>query len=241
MPVDLQKTVVIHAHGLVAVKSSNVVVQLLSKKLDFAKVETIQFIPGNRIRVTFTCLEYRNTILDRKTLQIYDVHVLNITASDDPITTVYVHYLPDEVGDAGVCLAVLPFGSVHSISSQRFAGFKNISTGTRIMRMSLDQRIPFQCNIQGYPCWVWYVGQPLKCTICGGAHKAADCPDRNRCKRCKQPGDFARHCKNAWGTTPQVPPEAGPSSHLSCVPWFCPFMWLYCAFPAHCSLCSFLA
>ena len=128
-------------------KSSNVVVQLLSKKFDFSKVKTIQFIPNGRIRVTFNSLEYRNIILGRKTLQIDDVHVLNITASDDPVTTVYVHYLPDEAGDMGLRLALLPFGTVHDITYQRFAGFKKISTGTRIVRMSINQHIPFQCNI----------------------------------------------------------------------------------------------
>ena len=205
MPVQQPKTVVIHAHGMVAAKSSNVMVQMLSKKLDFSKVKTIQFIPGGRIRVTFTSLEYRNTILNRKTLQIDDVHFLNITASDDPVTTVYVHYLPDEAGDVGIRLALQPFGTVHGISYQHFAGFNNISTGTKIVRMSLNQHIPFQCNIQGYPCRVWYVGQPLRCTICNGAHKAADCPDRNKCKRCKQPGHFAKDCKNTWGTSAQTP------------------------------------
>ena len=53
MPVEQPKTVVIHAHGMVAHKSSNVIVQMLSKKLDFSKVKTIQFIPGGRIRVIF--------------------------------------------------------------------------------------------------------------------------------------------------------------------------------------------
>ena len=207
MPVEQPRTVVIHAHGMVAHKSSNVIVQMLSKKLDFSKVKTIQFIPSGRIRVTFKSLEYRNVILERKTLQIDDVHFLNITASDDPVTTVYVHYLPDEAGDVGIRLALLPFGTVHDISYQRFAGFKNNATGTRIVRMSLNHHIPFQCNIQGYPCRVWYVGQPLKCTICSGAHKAADCPDRNKCKRCKQPGHFARDCQNAWGTTTQAQPD----------------------------------
>lgn len=202
MPVAQPNTVVIHAYGMVAAKSSNVVVQLLSKKLDFSKVRTIQFIPGGRIRVTFSSQEYRNTILEQKTLCIDGVHILNITASDSPITNVYVHYLPDEAGDVGIRLAFLPFGTVHEITYQHFAGFKNIKTGTRIVRMSLDQHIPFQCNINGYHCRVWYVGQPLKCTICQGAHKAADCPDRNKCKRCHQAGHFARDCKNAWNTFP---------------------------------------
>ena len=144
MPVQKPRTVVIHAHGMVAHKSWNVIVQMLSKKLDFSKVKTIQFVPGGRIRVTFTSLEYRNVILDRKTLQIDDVHFLNITASDDPVTTVYVHYLPDEAGDVGIRLVLKLFGTVHDITYQRFAGFKNISTGTRIVRMSLNQHIPFQ-------------------------------------------------------------------------------------------------
>ena len=208
MPVDQPRTVVIHAHGMVAAKSSNVVAQMLSKKLDFSKVRHIQFIPGGRIRVTLSSVEYRNDILNRKTIQIDDVHFLNVTASDSPVTNVYVHYLPVEAGDVGLRLALLPFGTVHEITLQRFAGFKDISTGTRIVRMSLDHHIPFQCNIQGYPCRVWYAGQPLKCTICKGAHKAADCPDRNKCSH--QPGHFAKDCKNAWGTTPQAPIPPGP-------------------------------
>jgi len=210
MPVEQPRTVVIHAHGMVAAKSSNVIVQMLSKKLDFSKVRSIQFVPGGRIRVTFSCLEYRNIILNRKTLLIDDLHHLNITESDDPVTNVYVHYLPVEAGDIGLRLALSPFGKIVGITHQNFSGFKDIQTGTRIVRMSLHQHIPFQCNIQGYPCRVWYVGQPLKCTICGGAHKAADCPDRNKCRRCHQGGHFAKDCKNAWGTTPQARQVTGP-------------------------------
>ena len=205
MTVSQPKTVVIHAHGMVAAMSTNVVVQMLSNKLDFKRVSSIQFIPNGRIRVTCTSVEYRNIILAKKSLRIDDLHELQITESDSPVTTVYVHYLPPEAGDVGIRLMFAPFGKVLSVTNQHFSGFKQISTGTRIVRMTLEHHIPFQCNIQGYPCRIWYAGQPLKCTICKGAHKAADCPDRNKCKRCHQSGHFAKDCKNAWGTTPQAP------------------------------------
>ena len=65
MPVQQPRMVITHVHGMVAHKSSNVIVQMLSKKLEFSKVKTIQFIPGGRIRMTFTSLEYRNIFLDR--------------------------------------------------------------------------------------------------------------------------------------------------------------------------------
>jgi len=90
-------------------------------------------------------------------------------------------YLPVEAGDIGICLALSPFGRILEVTHQHFAGFKNITTGTHIVRVSLQQHIPFHCNIQGYPCHLLYSGQPLKCTICNGMRKAADCPNKNKC------------------------------------------------------------
>lgn len=135
MSVEQPRTVVIHAHGMVAAKSSNVIVQMLSKKLDFKKVRTIQFIPGGRIRVTFSSVEYRDAVLAQKSIQIDNLHQLDITESDVPITNVYVHYLPTEAGDTGSRLALLPFGKVMGITHQRFSGFKDIGRGTCIVRM----------------------------------------------------------------------------------------------------------
>ena len=116
MPVPQPKTVVIHAHGMVAAMSTNVIVQLLSKKLDFKRVQSIQFIPNGRIRVTFTSTEYRNAILGNKVLWLDDLHELQVTESDSPVTSVYVHYLPVEAGNTGIRLALAPFGKVLDIS-----------------------------------------------------------------------------------------------------------------------------
>ena len=142
MSVEQPKTMVIHAHGMVTARSSNVIVQMLSKKLNFEKVHSIQFVPGGRVRVTFSCLEYGNAILGNKTLQIDDLHHLDVTD---------VHYLPVEVGNAGIRLSLLPFGKVVGISHQHFSGFKEIATGMRIVRMCIHQHILFHCNIQGFP------------------------------------------------------------------------------------------
>ena len=111
MPVDQLRTVVFHAHGMVVAKLSNVIVQLLSKKLDFSKVRHTQFIPGGRIRGTFWSVEYHNDSLNQKTLQIDDLHALYVTASDSLVTRVYVHYFPVKAGDVGLHLALLPYHS----------------------------------------------------------------------------------------------------------------------------------
>lgn len=67
------------------------------------------------------------------------------------------------------------FGQVTSISHQVFPSQRDISTGTHIVKMSLNQHVPFEMTITGYPCQIWYRGQPVKCVICNGAHKAGEC------------------------------------------------------------------
>ena len=77
MPVAQPKTLVIHAHGMVAAMSSNVIMRMLSKKLDFHRVQSVKFIPGGHIHVTLTSAAYHDAILADKVLCIDNVHELN--------------------------------------------------------------------------------------------------------------------------------------------------------------------
>ena len=208
-------TVVLHCYGFTAYKSQNVIVGLITKKLK--NLKSIQFIPGGRIRVTFKTVEARNDLLTAGTICLDGIHHFEVTESDAPSISVFVHYLPMEAGEDAIKLALRPFGEVTSLSHQVFPSHRDISTGTRIVKMSLNQHIPFEMTIMGYPCRVWYRGQPVKCVICKGAHKAAECPDKNKCRRCHQPGHVAKDCTNAWGTVPPnpnppVPPRDVPTN-----------------------------
>lgn len=42
----------------------------------------------------------------------------------------------------------------------------------------------------------------MKCVICKGAHKAAECPDKKKCHCCHRAGLLAEDCTNAWGAAP---------------------------------------
>ena len=201
--VDQRQTAVIHAHGMVAHVSSNVMVDKLSKLIDFKSVESIQFVPGGRIRVAFSSCDLRDAFIAQKVI-IIDNHHLDITESDAPLTSIYLHYLPYEATENVVRDALRPYGKVVDIRHQNFSGCRNIHTGTCIVRMALgNHHIPFDLSIKSFPCCVWYKGQPITCNICKGSHKAADCPLKDKCRRCHQAGHFARNKKNAWAAPPQ--------------------------------------
>lgn len=116
--------VVIHAHGLVGHKSINVCVQLLSKKLDFTCVHTVQFIPGGHIRVNFLFIKYRNEILCPGMIDIDGHHILEVTESDSPLTSVYVHYYTPEASDDYLHLMLHLFGRMVDITHQRHETFR---------------------------------------------------------------------------------------------------------------------
>ena len=127
---------------------------------------------------------------------------------------VYVHYYPFEAPDADIRGVLSKFGQIKGLRYQSFPGYSNVKTGSRIVRMVIEREIPSQQSIRGYPCRVWYKGQPIRCNICReGGHLAASCPNKGLRRRCKEPGHSAGHFTKAWSTTQvSVPAVAGPSS-----------------------------
>ena len=79
-----------------------------------------------------------------------------------------------------------------------FPRYSNVKTGSRIVRMVVEREISSQQSIRGYPCRVWYKGQPIRCNICREVrHLAASCPKKGLCRRCKEPGHTAGQCTKA--------------------------------------------
>ena len=145
---------------------------------------------------------------------VIESHECTIRATGPPQVDVYVHYYPFETPDADIRGALSKFGQIKGLRYQTFPGYPDVKTGSRIIKMVVEKEIPSQLSIQGFPCRVWYRGQPVRCNIC---HMATSSPNKGLCRRCKEPGHTAGQCVKAWNTAqtyvPAVTrPPAAPES-----------------------------
>ena len=182
---------------------------LLGKFLTVLKpddVSCIQFVPKRYARITFKTFAVRQAVL-QSGITIESSRLTVFEA--DPVTIeVSVEHLPFEVVDQDLCDALSPFGEVHSVRLQNYAD-SNVLTGTRVLSMSLTSDIPVNVRVLRYPCRVLYRGQPRPCSICrSDGHRASGCLLRGKCRRCLQPGHFARDCvAEASEPDPSFDPE----------------------------------
>lgn len=110
---------------------------------------------------------------------------------DPTIRFVHLHHCSIEVPNGIVAGALSAFGTVLDQFSC-FAG-PTVRNGSRVVKMSLQEEIPTRLFVLRYPCRVWYRSQV--CNICSSSeHRAASCPLRDLCLKCRQHGHFARDC-----------------------------------------------
>lgn len=193
--------------GTLSVDVANYIHQFFEGKFT---VKSIQQRPGRVARVTFEEPEARVAVEELQRIELNGVSCPVVVPQPPPprYSNVFVYLYPYESSDQPIADFCGHYGDVDSVRFQHWTNLPDIATGTRIVRMVRRGHIPRFVIINGYRCKVWYKGQPLKCDICSGDHKAASCPHKGKCIRCGEKGHFARNCQNAWGNA--APAEAAP-------------------------------
>ena len=185
------------------VKHEDVVVKLMAK-LSTDDVQCIQFMPNGYVRVTFTSMEARSEALLSGIF--YDCLRLRVFEAQPAVFNVYVH-LPFEVSDRALEEVLCDYGVIHNATEQTYPD-SPIFNGTRIVKMTITSPIPVNLRVLRFPCRVFYKDQSMSCYICKKSHRAAECPLRDVCRRCRQPGHFAKDCTNVPVPAPAAPPSA---------------------------------
>ena len=211
---NIKKTIAIDLSPLSPDLSRQDLVRILVNKFENVTIKAIQFVPVKLVHVTF---------VDSATREIY-AHVENIILNGiscrvlgvgPQARTVFVYHYPFEEDDNCLKLALGPFGKVLEVCHQHHVGFNSVCTGTRLVKMVREHPIRRNLDVGGYCVKVWYVGQPLECDICSRGHISRDCPVRDKCRKCLEPGHVARNCPNpprAWEAVNHGPNTGGVSS-----------------------------
>ncbi|XP_044165183.1 serine/arginine-rich splicing factor RS2Z33-like [Acropora millepora] len=160
-----------------------------------ASVQSIQFVPGKNVQITFKDSKNKESIEKHEYITINDVRCA-VVGGGPRVQNVLIHHYPFEEDNHRLWIALSSFGEVRDIQYQHYPDLCSISTGTRVVKMVRNSPIPRSLDVGGYMCKTWYVGQPVECDICQGGHVSKNCPLKGKCRRCLESGHMARDCKN---------------------------------------------
>ena len=184
------------------------------KSLDLPNVCAIQFMRNGVVRVTYKEPAQCDAVLAG------GIRFRGATLPVAPVEActrlVYVRDLPVEVPDDGLQVFLRAFGVVHSCVRQTYPGLPEVSTGTRVVKVSLSKDLSSSARVSGFDVRFWYQGQPQACPICRSfGHRVKDCPFNGVCCRCSQPGHMARECSfrrsSVAAASSEVPSDPVPS------------------------------
>ena len=174
------------------------------------EVLAVQFVPGFHVRLTFAREQSRHDVF-RDGLSVDGVDI-QLREADPTTRYVYLHHCPYEVPDSVIKDALAEYGTVLSVQECYHKGTE-ILNGSRVIKMNVTTAIPSKLYVLRYPCRVWYRNQPEQCHNCDSyGHRADKCPLRDVCRKCRQPGHFARNCRNPLGPVRADPPSDPPVS-----------------------------
>lgn len=168
-----------------------------------SSVQSIQFVPGKNVQITFNDSKTKESIEKHEYITINDVRCA-VVGGGPKVQNVLIHHYPFEEDNHRLWIVLSGFGEVRDIQYQHYPDLCSTSTGTRVVRMVRHSPIPRSVNVGGYIRKTWYVGQPVDCYICQGGHVSKNCPLRGNCRRYLESGHMTRDCKNppapkSWG------------------------------------------
>ena len=146
------------------------------------------------VRVTFASPEHFRAAKSFSGKHLFGLWC-SILGGGPPIMRVLVFAFPFEENDRSLEVAFEAYGAVKSVKKQTFLSNQNTFNGTRLVDVALSGVLPRFLIVDGYLCRLWYRGQPLVCNLCSfRGHRSANCPNKDRCRKCGKTWDFARNC-----------------------------------------------
>ena len=205
---DFPKSAVLHFPPSVYQKFG--AAEMVPNLLEILHVEDlrcVQFLRNGKVRVSFREKDVRDHYLVEG-LRFGD-HDIPVTKDGQKVTVLYIRDLPYEVPSDDLVDFFSNYGEVLTVERSVAVNFPGLCNGNRILKLILNEDLPYFLSVCGYQCRVWYRGQPLQCLVCRErGHRAQSCPLSGRCRYCHQVGHMARDCARAWDPPPSVPVDA---------------------------------